>query len=58
MTAVPPEVQAVGVVVFALAALIGMGAAAVGLFVLRVEHTEVLRRLRALEAERRGMDGQ
>lgn len=53
---IPPEAAAVGFVAMGFAALLGIGAAAVGLFVLRVEFVQVVRRLEAVE--RRQADGE
>jgi hypothetical protein len=49
----PPEIQLVGVVMLSLAALLGVGGAAVGLFVLRVEYTALAQRVRDLENDAR-----
>lgn len=49
MSNLPPEVQAIGFLVLALGALLGMAGAAVGLFVLRVEFVQLVRRVAAVE---------
>jgi len=43
------QAQAIGWLVLSLAALLGMGAGCVGLFVLRVEFIQAVRRIEALE---------
>lgn len=45
------DAQAIGWLVLSLAALLGMAAGCVGLFVLRVEFTELVRRVRSLERQ-------
>jgi DNA-binding MarR family transcriptional regulator len=41
----------VGELALALAALLGVGAGAIGMFVLRVEYADLVRRVRSLEDE-------
>lgn len=44
-----PDPEVLGTLVMALAALLGIGAGCVGLFVLRVEHIAWTRRVEAIE---------
>jgi len=46
---VKPDPEVLGTLVMALAALLGIGAGCVGLFVLRVEHIAWTRRVEAIE---------
>jgi len=50
---VPDQASAIGWFVLSLAALLGIGAGCVGLFVLRVEFIQALSRIKALEDRER-----
>jgi len=47
------QASVVGMLLLALAAVLGVGTGAVGLFVLRVEFTQLVQRVRDLETELR-----
>lgn len=49
---IDPQWLVIGGVVAALGLLVGLGGAMVGLFVLRVEHVEAIKRIESLEETR------